>query len=609
MILILTILVLFQKYSIDAAPVYKQASSNELPSEFAVFERATNADGCNGRTIWDIIWSCLATTFACTWVSVHPNIPFLRDNKWAIKKWRLYLMFLTLLAPEILLMWAFKQCQGALMIRETVNAARPKSCENHSFFRYFPLKLSSGKLRWTMTHAHYLQMGGFRVHCTAEQRGAIPTKFGYREKRDNGVYELTMTLKSFKMLLSNKWIDFPSISQEEIEDKSGRDAFTKAIAMLQLAWFILQIGARAHQNLAISELELTTAALASLNIVMYISWWDKPIDVLCPTIIVTKEVEKNRRKEGRSSHNSASSLIDPIPVEENAANETWTFQDDNITTALASHYWHKFTEMLQDAVGSITRSIVQVFRTMPELLHVPFKLYTKIREWQSKRRHDPSCSNSWPRNVLTSATAIMVLCITVPWHAALHPFLALIVYPVQAILASTYFPKWRTNLEAKEVDTMSTLEVIISKRHLRLLMEMVFSSEEVENSPFFCFSAITGAFFGAIHCAAWNFDFPSRVEERFWRVSSLCLLGLCFLLLICGVVYSLNKPKHGTGEKTLLHSHFFRPGSWMSVMGTIPAIFYIVSRICLLVLSITTLRALPPSAFETVQWSEFIPHI
>lgn len=133
MIFILAILVLFQKYSIDAAPVIKQASSIDPPSGFALFERATNADACNDRTIWDIIWSCLATTFACTWVSVHPNIPFLRDNKWAIRKWRLYLMFLTLLAPEILLMWAFKQCQGALMIKESVNAAHPKSCESFLF--------------------------------------------------------------------------------------------------------------------------------------------------------------------------------------------------------------------------------------------------------------------------------------------------------------------------------------------------------------------------------------------------------------------------------------------------------------------------------------------
>lgn len=27
------------------------------------------------RTVWNIIWSCLITIFACIWVAIHPNIP------------------------------------------------------------------------------------------------------------------------------------------------------------------------------------------------------------------------------------------------------------------------------------------------------------------------------------------------------------------------------------------------------------------------------------------------------------------------------------------------------------------------------------------------------
>ena len=36
---------------------------------------------------------------------------------------------------------------------------------------------------------------------------------------------------------------------------------------------------------------------------------------------------------------------------------------------------------------------------------------------------------------------------------------------------------------------------------------------------------------------------------------------------------------------------------------------YISARITILVLSIITLHNLPPSAFETVNWLSFIPHI
>lgn len=35
-------------------------------------------------------------------------------------------MLLSLMAPEIMIMWAFKQWRGAVMIRETVNKACPQ---------------------------------------------------------------------------------------------------------------------------------------------------------------------------------------------------------------------------------------------------------------------------------------------------------------------------------------------------------------------------------------------------------------------------------------------------------------------------------------------------
>lgn len=61
---------------------------------------------------------------------------------------------------------------------------------------------------------------------------------------------------------------------------------------MQLIWFIVQIITRAAKGLAITELELTTAALAGLNSVMYVFWWSKPRDVRCPVVTRTKGVEE-----------------------------------------------------------------------------------------------------------------------------------------------------------------------------------------------------------------------------------------------------------------------------------------------------------------------------
>jgi len=90
-----------------------------------------------------------------------------------------------------------------------------------------------------------------------------------------------LTLELFEQLVKRP--DFHiSITEEEIRDKSKRDFLAKLIVIIQSSWFIAQCIARAAQSLNLTELELVTLALASLNAVMYFFWWDKPLDVEVP---------------------------------------------------------------------------------------------------------------------------------------------------------------------------------------------------------------------------------------------------------------------------------------------------------------------------------------
>ena len=62
-----------------------------------------------GRTRWNIIWSCLTTVFACTWVAIHPNIPD-PDEKWiVVTARRVKIMMMALIAPELAMCWAVTQ--------------------------------------------------------------------------------------------------------------------------------------------------------------------------------------------------------------------------------------------------------------------------------------------------------------------------------------------------------------------------------------------------------------------------------------------------------------------------------------------------------------------
>jgi hypothetical protein len=73
--------------------------------------------------------------------------------------------------------------------------------------------------------------------------------------------------------------DLPRLSKMEIEDKSKGDFISKSVIILQTSWFVLQCIARGAQGLSITELELATIAFAGLNFVIYLLWWDKPLNV------------------------------------------------------------------------------------------------------------------------------------------------------------------------------------------------------------------------------------------------------------------------------------------------------------------------------------------
>ncbi|KAI9507071.1 hypothetical protein F5148DRAFT_981898 [Russula earlei] len=204
--------------------------------------------GC--RSFWDIIRSCIITIFLCVWVSVHPNIPS-PDETWPqVAVRRVGLMLSAIVAPEIMVAWALKQRVTAATL------ARMHKGEG-----------------WTTTHGFFATMGGFiEYDGNRPVRVLLPDQLGSYSLTGNG--------------------DFPRIAKAEIEDRSKGDAVSKTLVVLQTGWFVTQCIARGIRGLPVTELELVTVAFATLNFVIYLLWWDKPLNVRCGV-----RVYKKRRTE------------------------------------------------------------------------------------------------------------------------------------------------------------------------------------------------------------------------------------------------------------------------------------------------------------------------
>ena len=110
-----------------------------------------------------------------------------------------------------------------------------------------------------------------------------------------------LTLEMLPELVNDE--DFRiEITEEEIADRSKGDTLSKVIWIIQTSWFICQCIARPVQGLSLSQLELTTVALASLNGITFILWWYKPLGVEIPVrVYMNRELtEKERQVEGVS---------------------------------------------------------------------------------------------------------------------------------------------------------------------------------------------------------------------------------------------------------------------------------------------------------------------
>lgn len=112
------------------------------------------------------------------------------------------------------------------------------------------------------------------------------------------------------------------------------------------------------------------------------------------------------------------------------------------------------------------------------------------------------------------------------------------------------------------------------------------------------FLFIGSAIFGAIHCAGWNFVFPTRAEVVVWRVCSV--VTTCALMIIGLDTWVVFKKRLAR----IAWVRYIWDASNVLFVGA-----YVLARLALLVEIFLCLRYQPAAIYETTQWLSFIPHL
>jgi len=107
-----------------------------------------------------------------------------------------------------------------------------------------------------------------------------------------------------------------------------------------------------------------------------------------------------------------------------------------------------------------------------------------------------------------------------------------------------------------------------------------------------------GVVFGGIHCAGWNFSFPTYTEQKLWRVASLAVTIIpivTFPFVVIALILERFVPTTVVDGLVAMNYILCAPS-------------YVYARLVLLVLALALLRHLPPTAFIAVNWTKFYPH-
>ncbi|KAL8990945.1 MAG: hypothetical protein Q9169_007990 [Polycauliona sp. 2 TL-2023] len=235
----------------------------------------------DGRGTWGLLYSCLFTLALCVWTAFHPNVKTPEASStgkyWIKTKW----VVLAIFAPEIGVLTAFKQYRQAKSLASELSDLEIKWEEqkssnpdvlttdggsSHSGDAEESKEANTGSISsprpFSKTYGFYILMGGLTVdvsHIHDQSDRLLITPSGLIHLAKKGY--------------------FFHISDADIEDKSKANILAKGLVLLQITWTVFQCITRKATGLPLSVLEVHILVHAGCALIMYVLWFNKPMDV------------------------------------------------------------------------------------------------------------------------------------------------------------------------------------------------------------------------------------------------------------------------------------------------------------------------------------------
>ncbi|KAL8679955.1 MAG: hypothetical protein Q9186_003820 [Xanthomendoza sp. 1 TL-2023] len=445
---------------------------------------------------------------------------------------------------------------------------------------------------WSHVHSFYANMGGFVFDLDE-------TFLGSYEAFTTKVSRLTLTPRGVAVLAACGYL--PKISTEDILDKNKSDNVSKLLSILQALWMLAQIISRLNGKLPITLLEVNTLAHIVCATIIYALWWNKPKLINEPTKLRGDWVPPIAAYMFMSSQVSGWKRARPGILKKD-----WI---DPELSILAFDPPSPKGNLLCSGV-SCPRAPKPVFTTVKLTSSTDASSIHRAlssTEIGSLIRRPPIAfvDSGMPLEAVVSAIDTRLESSgdlqSVRWTLAAK---AMALYPAlgrRIICRETTQDgetrKWFEPVVEELVD--DTIGNWATGNLLRAMSGFVMGM--------IVWSASMA--YGGVHAAAWHGHFPSQTEARLWRASSVCIAdsGLTWFIINM-LARALPGFKAYWKEVETLRAH------WTSLIGLGTLAFlcglaYLLARIYIVVESFISLRKLPIAAYQTLEWTQIVPHL